>query len=117
MSGFYFSAYLPSAYLWRSREEQTMPDNAHTKFLLNEDEMPRTWYNIMADLPNPQPPVLHPGTKHPVTPDDLASLFPIAWIMQEENTDRYIEINQPKRQRHIQCKPPPLFLARRSEKQ
>ena len=44
-----------------------MPDNVHTKFLLNEDEMPRSWYNIAADLPRPPEPVLHPGTKQPVT--------------------------------------------------
>src|SRR5258708_3063609 len=116
MSGFYFSAYLPSAYLWRPREEQTMPDNAHTKFLLNEDEMPRTWYNIMADLPNPPAPVLHPGTKQPVTPDDLAPLFPMALIMQEVSTERYIEIPEPIRQVYMQWRPSPLFRARRLEK-
>jgi len=51
-----------------------MPDNVHTKYLLTEDEMPRAWYNILPDLPKPPEPVLHPGTKQPVTPDDLAPL-------------------------------------------
>src|SRR5260221_14171749 len=93
-----------------------MPDNAHTKFLLNEDEMPRTWYNIMADLPNPPAPVLHPGTKQPVTPDDLAPLFPMALILQEVSTERYIEIPEPVRQVYLLWRPSPLFRARRLEK-
>lgn len=57
-----------------------MPDNIHTKYLLSENEMPRAWYNIVADMPNPPTPTLHPGTKQPVTADDLAPLFPIALI-------------------------------------
>ncbi len=57
-----------------------MPDNKHTKYLLSEDEMPRAWYNIVSDMPNPPTPTLHPGTKQPVTPDDLAPLFPMALI-------------------------------------
>ena len=93
-----------------------MPDNVHTKFLLDEDEMPRSWYNIMADLPKPPPPFLHPGTRQPVTPDDLAPLFPMALIMQEVSTERYIEIPEPVRQIYRQWRPTPLFRARRLEK-
>lgn len=93
-----------------------MPDNTHTKYLLSEDEMPRTWYNIMADMPNPPAPVLHPGTKQPVTPDDLAPLFPMSLIMQEVSTDRYIEIPEPVREVYKQWRPSPLFRARRLEK-
>jgi tryptophan synthase beta chain len=93
-----------------------MPDNVHTKYLLNEDEMPRAWYNIAADLPRPPDPVLHPGTKQPVTPDDLAPLFPMALIMQEVSTERYIEIPEPIRQVYNQWRPSPLFRARRLEK-
>jgi tryptophan synthase beta chain len=93
-----------------------MPDNVHTKYLLNEDEMPRTWYNIAADLPRPPEPVLHPGTKQPVTPDDLAPLFPMALIMQEVSTERYIEIPEPVREVYYQWRPSPLFRARRLEK-
>jgi tryptophan synthase beta chain len=93
-----------------------MPDNVHTKYLLSEDEMPRAWYNIMADLPRPPEPVLHPGTKQPVTPDDLAPLFPMALIMQEVSTERYIEIPGPVRQVYTQWRPSPLFRARRLEK-
>ncbi len=93
-----------------------MPDNVHTKYLLNEDEMPRSWYNIAADLPRPPDPVLHPGTKQPVTPGDLAPLFPMALIMQEVSTERYIEIPEPVRQVYMQWRPSPLHRARRLEK-
>src|SRR6266581_3739736 len=103
-------------YLWKPREESTVPDNVHTKFLLNEDEMPRSWYNIAADLPRPPDPVLHPGTKQPVTPDDLSPLFPMALIMQEVSTERYIEIPEPIRQVYMQWRPSPLYRARRLEK-
>lgn len=93
-----------------------MPDNTHVKFLLSEDEMPRAWYNIMADLPKPPPPVLHPGTGQPVGPDDLAPLFPMALILQEVSTERYIEIPEPVRQIYLQWRPSPLYRARRLEK-
>src|SRR5216684_1617540 len=93
-----------------------MPDNVHTKYLLSEDEMPRAWYNIMADLPRPPEPVLHPGTKQPVTPDDLSPLFPMALIMQEVSTERYIEIPEPIRQVYMLWRPSPLYRARRLEK-
>jgi tryptophan synthase beta chain len=93
-----------------------MPDQHHTKYLLNEDEMPRTWYNILSDLPNPPAPVLHPGTKQPVTPDDLAPLFPMSLILQEVSTERSIEIPEPVRQVYAQWRPSPLFRARRLEK-
>ena len=48
-----------------------------TKFLLGEDRIPRAWYNIVADLPVPPAPVLHPGTGQPIGPGDLAPLFPL----------------------------------------
>ena len=93
-----------------------MPDKIHTKYLLTEDQMPRAWYNIMADMPNPPVPPLHPGTKKPVTPDDLAPLFPMALIQQEVSSERYIEIPDPVRQIYAQWRPSPLYRARRLEK-
>lgn len=93
-----------------------MPDNVHTKYLLSEDQIPRTWYNILPDLPSPPEPVLHPGTHQPVTPDDLAPLFPMALIMQEVSMEPYIEIPEPVRQIYTQWRPSPLFRARRLEK-
>ena len=64
----------------------------HTKYLLGEDRIPHAWYNIIADLPSPPPPVLHPGTGKPVGPDDLSPLFPMALIGQEVSGERHIEI-------------------------
>lgn len=93
-----------------------MPDTTYSKYLLSEDEIPKAWYNIMADMPNPPAPVLHPGTRQPVTPDDLAPLFPMSLILQEVSTERYIEIPQPIRQIYAQWRPSPLFRARRLEK-
>src|SRR3989440_6087321 len=93
-----------------------MVDKLHTKYLLSEDEMPRAWYNIAPDLPRPPEPVLHPGTKQPITPDDLAPLFPMALIMQEVSAEPYIEIPEPVRQVYTQWRPSPLYRARRLEK-
>lgn len=92
-----------------------MVDKLHTKYVLDESEMPSAWYNIVPDLPRPLPPVLHPGTQQPVGPDDLAPLFPMALIMQEVSTERYIEIPDPVRRVYAQWRPTPLFRARRLE--
>ncbi len=93
-----------------------MPDNKHIKYSLTEDQMPKAWYNIVPDLPGPPQPVLHPGTKQPVGPDDLAPLFPMALIAQEVSAERYIEIPEPVRDIYRQWRPSPLFRARRLEK-
>ena len=67
------------------------------KYFLEESKMPKTWYNIAADLPKPLDPVLHPGTLKPIGPDDLAPLFPMALIGQEVSQEReipeYIEVD------------------------
>ncbi len=86
------------------------------KYLLEESQIPKRWYNIQADLPKPAPPVLHPGTMQPVGPDDLAPLFPMALIMQEVTTEREVEIPEPVRDIYRQWRPAPLFRARRLEK-
>ena len=86
------------------------------KYLLGEKDIPRVWYNIMADLPAPPPPVLHPGNGKPVGPDDLAPLFPMSLILQEVSTDREVEIPQPVRDIYRQWRPSPLYRARRLEK-
>jgi tryptophan synthase beta chain len=87
-----------------------------TKFLLTEEEIPKAWYNIQADLPQPLPPVIHPGTGEPVGPDDLAPLFPMAVIGQEVSQERWIEIPDPVRDVYRLWRPTPLFRARRLEK-
>ncbi len=91
-----------------------MSDNV--KYLLAEQDMPKSWYNINADLPVPLDPVLHPGTKQPIGPDDLAVIFPRAVIEQEMSAEREIEIPKPVREVYRQWRPSPLFRARRLEK-
>jgi tryptophan synthase beta chain len=86
------------------------------KYLLSEDRMPASWYNIAADLPTPPPAVLHPGTHQPVGPADLAPLFPMALIMQEVSTERAIEIPDEVRSIYQQWRPSPLYRARRLER-
>src|SRR5438132_13752175 len=58
-------------------------DRSRTKFMLDEKDIPTKWYNIQADFKTPAPPVLHPGTKNPIGPPDLAPLFPMELIKQE----------------------------------
>jgi len=86
------------------------------KYLLEESKLPKTWYNISADLPKPLAPPLHPGTHKPIGPDDLAPLFPMALIGQEVSQEREIEIPEPVREIYKQWRPSPLFRARKLEK-
>jgi predicted alternative tryptophan synthase beta-subunit len=86
-----------------------------TKFVLGEDRIPRSWYNITADLPTPPPPVLHPGTGQPIGPADLAPLFPMGLIQQLVSPERYIEIPDEVRDVYALYRPSPLFRARRLE--
>ncbi|MHB8399530.1 MAG: TrpB-like pyridoxal phosphate-dependent enzyme [Candidatus Limnocylindrales bacterium] len=87
-----------------------------TKFILDEDRIPRAWYNIAADLPLQPPPVLHPGTGQPIGPADLAPLFPMELIRQVVSKDREIEIPEPVRDAYRLYRPSPLFRAHRLEK-
>jgi tryptophan synthase beta chain len=87
-----------------------------TKILLSESDIPKDWYNIQADLPFEMPAVLHPGTKQPVGPADLAPLFPMDLIKQEVSTERWIEIPEPVREVYRLWRPSPLYRAHRLEK-
>jgi tryptophan synthase beta chain len=87
------------------------------KYVLQESELPGHWYNVIADLPAPPPPPLHPGTRQPVGPDDLAPLFPAALIAQEVSPERYIAIPEEVRDVYRLWRPTPLFRARRLEKE
>ncbi len=86
-----------------------------TKVVLPESELPKAWYNILADLPSPPPPPLHPGTKQPIGPSDLEPLFPREIILQEVSTERWIEIPEPVRDVYRLWRPTPLIRARRLE--
>ncbi len=87
-----------------------------TKFVLDEQDMPRQWYNIIPDLPSPPPPPLHPATLEPVGPEDLAPLFPAELIAQEVTTERYVDIPDEVLEVYRLWRPSPLFRARRLEK-
>lgn len=86
------------------------------KFLLPENMMPSRWYNIMADMPNKPLPPLHPGTKEPIKPEDLAALFPMALIEQEVSTEKYIDIPGEVLDLYRSYRPSPLFRAYELEK-
>src|SRR3954454_19123734 len=87
-----------------------------TKILLDESEQPTQWYNLLADLPVPPPPVLHPGTLQPVGPDDLAPLFPMELIGQEVTTERYVDIPGAVLDVYALWRPSPMYRAHRLEK-
>jgi tryptophan synthase beta chain len=86
------------------------------KIILSENDLPKQWYNIQADLPKPLPPVIHPGTKQPIVPDDLAPLFPMSLIMQEVSQERFIDIPKPVLDVYKIWRPSPLVRADRWEK-
>ena len=86
------------------------------KYILDEKEIPRYWYNILADLPEPLPPVLHPATKQPIKPEDLAPLFPMELIKQEMSTERYIEIPDEVRDIYRLWRPTTVYRATALEK-
>lgn len=86
------------------------------KIFLNESEMPTHWYNIVADMPNKPLPPLHPATRQPVGPQDLAPLFPMELIKQEVATERYVEIPDQVRDIYRIWRPTPLVRATRLEK-
>lgn len=90
--------------------------STQTKFLLNESDLPKAWYNINADLPMPLAPVLHPGTKEPITPEFLSVLLPMELILQEVSMDRYIDIPEEVLEIYKLWRPTPLLRARRLEK-
>ena len=87
---------------------------SQVKILLDENDIPKRWYNVVADMPNPPAPPLGPdGT--PIGPDALAAIFPMALIEQEVSAERWIELPDPVREIYRQWRPSPLFRARRLE--
>jgi len=87
-----------------------------TKIMLDENDIPKKWYNIQADLKNPLDPPLHPQTKKPITPDDLKAIFPMELIKQEVSQERYISIPTEIRNIYRLWRPTPLYRAYRLEK-
>jgi tryptophan synthase beta chain len=91
-------------------------DPNRTKYLLDEAEIPAQWYNIQADLHQPLPPVIHPGTGQPIGPADLAPLFPMELIKQEVSQERWVDVPDGVRDVLRLWRPTPLFRARRLER-
>jgi len=85
------------------------------KITLDERDMPKAWYNIAADFPQPMPPPVSKDGK-PIGPDALARVFPMNLIEQEVSTQRWIEIPEPVRQALFQWRPTPLIRAAGLEK-
>ena len=92
-----------------------MPSD-ETKFLLRENQIPTAWFNVVPSMPTPPSPPLHPGTRQPIGPDDLAPLFPMALIGQEVSPERHIAIPDEVLDVYRLWRPTPLFRARRLER-
>ena len=115
--------YITSGYLCQRQMVVTMqaihPSSAaagHVKILLDEDDLPRAWYNILPDLPAPFPPYLHPGTKEPVPPQAFEPLFPKELIRQEMSPNRSEPIPEELREAYLRFgRPTPLYRASRLE--
>ncbi|MCO5317900.1 MAG: TrpB-like pyridoxal phosphate-dependent enzyme [Microthrixaceae bacterium] len=88
-----------------------------SRYILTDEEIPTSWYNIVPDLPSPPPPPLHPATHEPIGPDDLAPLFPMDLIAQEVSTERYIPIPDEVLDVYRLWRATPLHRARRLEKE
>src|SRR5512135_3917663 len=87
-----------------------------TRFDLTQADIPKSWYNLLTDFPQPLPPPLHPGTKQPVPPEALLAIFPENLVRQEMSPDRWVEIPDPVRDIYALWRPTPLLRAVRFEK-
>jgi len=94
-----------------------MTEEIRTRFDLDQNEIPRFWYNISADSPVPPAPVFDPATREPVTPEALLKLFPMPLIEQEVTTDRFVPIPDEVREVYKLYRPTPLLRARRLERE
>jgi len=91
-------------------------DNEYIKVVLGEEEIPKYWYNIQADMPNSPKIPINPQTNKPIEPNDLAPIFAKELIQQEMTTERWIEIPDAVRKMFRQWRPSPLYRARGLEK-
>ena len=84
------------------------------KIMLDENEMPKKWYNIQADVA--LPPHLHPATREPIKPEDMKPIFPDAIIKQEGSRERWIPIPEEVMEIYRIWRPTPLYRAENLEK-
>ncbi len=87
---------------------------SETKILLDESEIPKQWYNVVADMPNPPTPPLGPDG-NPVGPEALTPIFPMSLIEQEVSAERWIDIPDKVRELYAVWRPTPMFRAHRLE--
>ena len=87
-----------------------------TQFMLSQADIPKQWYNLLADFPEPLPPPLHPGTREPVSLEMMTQLFPENLVRQEMCPDRWVEIPEPVREVYALWRPTPLLRAVRLER-
>ena len=87
-----------------------------TRIVLSEEQLPTAWFNVLPVMPEPLQPPLHPATREPVGPDDLAPLFPMDLILQEVTTDSFVDIPGPVLDVYRLWRPSPLYRAHRLEK-
>jgi len=90
--------------------------STQTQFTLTQSDIPKQWYNLLADFPEPLPPPLHPGTKQPVPPEALLAIFPENLVKQEMCPDRWIPVPDEVRDIYALWRPTPLLRAVRFEK-
>src|ERR1700739_4033494 len=90
---------------------------AHTHFALTEADIPRRWYNTRAEIREPLPPPLHPGTRQPIGPAEMTAIFPENLVMQEMSPQQWIDIPDEVRNVYALWRPTPLLRAARLEKE
>jgi tryptophan synthase beta chain len=95
---------------------QTHNSASQTRFTLSQADIPKQWYNLLADFPEPLPPPLHPGTRQPVSLDMMTQIFPENLVKQEMCADRWVEIPEPVREVYALWRPTPLLRAVRLER-
>ncbi len=87
-----------------------------TRFLLSQADIPKQWYNLLADFPQPLPPPLHPGTREPVSLEMMTRIFPENLVRQEMCPEPWVEIPEPVREVYALWRPTPLLRAVRFER-
>ena len=92
--------------------DMNMSNTIPYKIYLSENELPKAWYNLHADMKNKPAPLLNPGTLQPLTADELAPIFCEELIKQElDDTTRFIPIPQEIRDFYKMYRPSPLIRA------
>ena len=86
------------------------------KVVVSEEELPKYWYNVLPDLPEPVPLPLDPVTNEPVKPEQLEAIFPKESVEQEMAFERFIEIPEEVRNVYATWRPTPLVRAENLER-